>query len=186
MNLGQQFKVNARKYKNKTALKDHARRFSYAQTNRRVNRLAHGLLGLGLRKGDKIAVFMDNCIEIIEVYLATAKTGIIIVPVNFRLVGPEAAYIIDNADAKAMIVEAQFTKIIDPVRDQLKQIPPTNYVVVGADSDGYTEYETFIAGNPDRTRGGARKRIAWKGEASPLHSRQGSPRALEHTQLESR
>ena len=150
MNLGQQFKVNAKKYKNKTALKDHARRFSYADTNRRVNRLAQGLLGLGLQKGDKVAVFMDNCIEMIEVYLATAKTGIIIVPVNFRLVGREAAYIVDNADVKAMIVEAQFTKIIDPVRDQLRQIPSTNYLVVGADSAGYTEYETFIADHPDK------------------------------------
>lgn len=62
MNLGQQVKVNARHYADKLALKDHARSFTYAETNRRVNQLAHGLMGLGLAKGDKIAVFMDNCI----------------------------------------------------------------------------------------------------------------------------
>ena len=89
MNLGQQVRINARKFSKKLALKDQKRSFTYAETNRRVNQLAHGLTGLGLSKGDKVAVFMDNCIEIIELYLATAKTGIVIVPINFRLVGPE-------------------------------------------------------------------------------------------------
>ena len=145
MNLGQQLKVNARKFADKLALKDNKRSFTYAQTNRRVNQLAHGLLGLGLSKGDKVAVFMDNCIEIIELYLATAKTGIVIVPINFRLVGPEVEYIVNNADARAMVVEAQFTKVIDPIKKDLTNIAGNHYVVVGGEADGYMEYEGFIA-----------------------------------------
>ncbi|BBO81032.1 hypothetical protein DSCO28_15980 [Desulfosarcina ovata subsp. sediminis] len=149
MNLGQQFKVNAKRHADKPALKDQGRSFTYAETNRRVNRLAHGLMGLGLFKGDKVAVFMDNCIEIIELYLATAKTGIIIVPINFRLVGPEVEYIVNNADAKAMVVQDQFTGVIDPIKTNLANIPAHHYVVVGEEADGYNAYETFIAGNPD-------------------------------------
>ena len=149
MNLGQQLKVNAKKFAHKLALKDQHRSFTYAETNRRVNRLAHGLMGLGLAKGDKVAVFMDNCIEIIEVYLATAKTGIIIVPVNFRLVGCEVEYIVNNADAKAMVVEAQFTDVIDPIKKDLGNIAANHYVIVGGESQGYVEYEQFLAGNPD-------------------------------------
>jgi acyl-CoA synthetase (AMP-forming)/AMP-acid ligase II len=149
MNLGQQLKVNAKKFAHKLALKDQHRSFTYAETNRRVNRLVHGLMGLGLAKGDKIAVFMDNCIEIIEVYLATAKTGIIIVPVNFRLVGREVEYIVNNADAKAMVVEAQFTGIIDPIKKDLGNIAANHYVIVGGESQGYLEYERFLAGNPE-------------------------------------
>ena len=94
MNVGQHFKVNAQKFANKPALKDRARSFTYAETNRRVNQLANRLTNLGMAKGDKVAVFMDNNIEIVELYLATAKTGIIIVPINFRLVGPEVVYIV--------------------------------------------------------------------------------------------
>ncbi|XPS90355.1 FadD11: long-chain-fatty-acid--CoA ligase [Desulfosarcina variabilis str. Montpellier] len=149
MNLGQQLKVNARKYANKLALKDEGRTFTYADTNRRVNQLAHGLMGLGLSKGDKVAVFMDNCIEIIELYLATAKTGIVIVPINFRLVGAEVDYIVNNADAKAMVVEAQFAAVIDPIRKDLGNIPADHYVVVGDEAQGYVAYESFIAGQPD-------------------------------------
>ena len=149
INLGQQFKVNARKNGRKLALKDQKRNFTYAETNRRVNQLAHGLMGLGLGKGDKVAVFMDNCVEMVEFYLATAKTGIIIVPVNFRLVGPEVEFVVNNSDAKAMAVQAQFTDIIDPIKTNLKNIPDRNYLVIGSESSGYMEYEAFIAGNPD-------------------------------------
>ena len=149
MNLGQQVKVNAKKYASKLALKDQTRSFSYAETNRRVNQLAHGLMGLGLAKGDKVAAFMDNCIELVELYLATAKTGIIIVPINFRLVGPEVEYIVNNADVKAMAVEAQFTGVIDPIKSDLHNIPEQQYLIVGGEHEGYTEYEGFIAGNPD-------------------------------------
>ena len=149
MNLGQQVKVNAKKYADKTALKDHQRSFTYAETNRRVNRLAHGLMGLGLAKGDKVAVFMDNCIELVELFLATAKTGIIIVPINFRLVGREVRYIVNNADAKAIVVQAPFTGVIDPIKSELDNIPHENYLLVGGPSEGYIEYEGFIAANPD-------------------------------------
>ncbi|GAB6904314.1 AMP-dependent synthetase and ligase [Desulfosarcina cetonica] len=149
MNLGQQFKINARKYPGKLALTDHERRFTHAQTNRRVNQLAHRLTALGLAKGDKVAVFMDNCIEIIELYLAVAKTGILIVPINFRLVGREVAYIVNDSDAKAMVVQAQFTTVIDPVKKDFTHIADENYVVVGGKADGYREYEGFIAGAPE-------------------------------------
>jgi acyl-CoA synthetase (AMP-forming)/AMP-acid ligase II len=148
LNLGQHLKVNARKYGQKLALTDHARRFTYAETNRRTNQLAHRLMRLGLAKGDKLAVFMDNCIEIIELYLAAAKTGIVIVPINFRLVGQEVAYIVNDSDAKAMVVQAQFTGIIDPIKKDLQQIAAQNYIVVGDPSVGYTPYEKFIKGSP--------------------------------------
>ncbi len=146
MNLGQQVKVNAKHDAHKLALKDHARSFTYADTNRRVNQLAHGLMGLGLAKGDKLAVFMDNCIELVELFLATAKTGIIIVPINFRLVGREVEYILNNADAKALTVQAHLADVIDPIRKNLHQIPEQNYLIAGGESDGYREYERFIAG----------------------------------------
>ncbi len=54
LNLGQVLKVNAKKFPNKIALKDRNRAFTYPETNRRVNKLAHSLLSLGLKKGDKV------------------------------------------------------------------------------------------------------------------------------------
>jgi acyl-CoA synthetase (AMP-forming)/AMP-acid ligase II len=144
MNLGQQLKVNAVKFPNAIALMDAYRRYTFPETNRRVNQLAHSLLALGLTKGDKIAVLLENSIEIIEIYLATAKTGLVIVPINFRLVGSEVEYIADNSDARAFIVHDQFLSTIEPIKGRLTNIAPENYIVVGSQQEGYREYEAFI------------------------------------------
>ena len=65
MNLGQNLKVNAKKFSTTVALQDKSRSFTYPQTNDRVNRLANSLLSLGLVKGERVAVLMENSIEII-------------------------------------------------------------------------------------------------------------------------
>ena len=144
LNLGQNLKVNAKKFPNTVALKDRSRTFTYPQANRRVNKLAHSLLSMGLSKGDKVAVLLENSIEIVEVYLATAKTGIIIVPINFRLVSSEVEYIAENSDAKAFIVHDEFTSTVDPIKPNLKNIAADNYIVVGQAVEGYRSYKTFI------------------------------------------
>jgi acyl-CoA synthetase (AMP-forming)/AMP-acid ligase II len=144
MNLGQNLKVNAKKFPNTVCLKDSRRSFNYPQTNTRVNRLSHSLTSLGLSKGDKLAVLLENSIEIIELYLATAKTGIVIVPINFRLTPVEVAYIVENSDAKAIVVHDQFTETIDTIRTGLKNIPAEKVIVVGEPKEGYRPYEEFI------------------------------------------
>jgi acyl-CoA synthetase (AMP-forming)/AMP-acid ligase II len=149
LNLGQNLKVNAKKFPNTIALKERGRAFTYPETNRRVNRLAHSLLSLGLRKGDKVAVLLENSIEIVEIYLATAKTGLVIVPINFRLIGPEVEYIVNNSDAQALVVHDDFTPCVDAIRPKLVGIKPENYVVVGEAREGYREYESFIRGFPE-------------------------------------
>jgi acyl-CoA synthetase (AMP-forming)/AMP-acid ligase II len=149
LNLGQILKVNAKKFPRTVALKDRERSLTYPEVNRRVNKLAHSLLALGLKKGDKVAVLLENSIEIIEAYLATAKTGIVIVPINFRLIGADVEYIADNADAKAFIVHDEFVGTVDPIRPRLAKIPPANYIVVGKPSPGYRAYEEFVAAAPE-------------------------------------
>ena len=149
MNLGQNLKVNAKKFPETVMLKDSQRSFTYPEVNKRVNQLAHSLLSLGLSKGDKVAVLLENSIEIIEVFLATAKTGIIIVPINFRLVSAEVEYIAENSDAKAFIVHDEFTTTVDPIKANLKNIAADNYIAVGQAVEGYRSYDAFIADAPD-------------------------------------
>jgi acyl-CoA synthetase (AMP-forming)/AMP-acid ligase II len=144
LNLGQILKVNAKKFPDRIAIKDCTRNFTYPELNRRANKLAHGLSSLGLRKGDKVAVLLENSIEIVEAYLATAKTGIVIVPINFRLVSREVEYIAENSDATAFIVHDEFTETVDPIRDRLKNIPADRYIVVGQPRDGYRSYDALI------------------------------------------
>ena len=149
MNLGQNLKVNAKKFPNTVMLKDSQRSFTYPEVNKRVNQLAHSLLSLGLSKGDKVAVLLENSIEIVEVFLATAKTGIIIVPINFRLVSSEVEYIAGNSDAKAFIVHDEFTSTVDPIKAKLTNIAPDNYIAVGQAVEGYRSYDGFIENASD-------------------------------------
>jgi acyl-CoA synthetase (AMP-forming)/AMP-acid ligase II len=144
LNLGQIQKLNAKKFKDTVALMDKGRSFTYPAMNKRVNQLAHSLTSLGLQKGDKLAVILENCIEIVELFLATAKTGIIMVPINFRLASPEVEYIVNNSDAKAFVVHDLFADTVRPIKDKLNNISPENYVMVGQTEEGYREYEAFI------------------------------------------
>ena len=149
LNLGQIQRVNAKKFPNTVALKDAQRAYTYPEMNRRVNKLANSLTALGLKKGDKVAVLLENCIEICELFLATAKSGIIIVPINFRLVSSEVEYIVDNSDATAFVVHDQFAATVEPIRANLSNIPANNYVIVGKPQEGYQPYEELIQDSPD-------------------------------------
>ena len=155
LNLGQMLTVNAFKFSKTIAIKDKTRQLTYAELNARVNKLSHKLYDLGLQKGDKVAVLLENCIEIVEVFLATAKTGIIIVPINFRLVGVEIEYILENSDTKAFIVHDDFADKVKSIKPNLTNISPSSFISVnmnpeaGGEIEGYREYESFIAAAPE-------------------------------------
>jgi len=148
MNLGQMLKMNAKKLPHKVALKEAKRSYTYRELNERVNRLCHRLLSLGLKKGDKVAVLLENCIEIVEVYLATAKTGLIIVPINFRLAPKDVSYILNDSDARVLIVDREFVPLVEGIKGQLPLIPPEHYIIVGEGDAGYINYEEMLTDAP--------------------------------------
>ncbi len=144
LNLGEILRVNAVKFPERIAFCDATRRFTFPETNARVNRLANALAGLGVGKGDKVSCFMENSIEICELYLACAKLGAVINPINFRLVGPEIEYIVNNADARVMLVDEGFVPLVNEIRGTLAGI--SDFVVVGTPCTGYVGYEDLLAG----------------------------------------
>ena len=143
LNLGEILRVNAVKFPQQVAFCDSSRNFTFPQTNRRVNRLANALAGLGIGKGDKVSCFMENSIEICELYLACAKLGAVINPINFRLVGPEVEYIVNNADAKVMMVDDEFVPMVNGIREKLVKV--SDFIVVGEPCQGFVEYEALLA-----------------------------------------
>src|SRR5208337_1841135 len=80
--LGQMLSVHARLRPGSAGVRDLERSMTFLEWNRRACRLANALRGLGLRKGARVAVLAYNCIEWAEIYAATAKAGLIVVPVN--------------------------------------------------------------------------------------------------------
>lgn len=152
LNMGEILKVHAKKYPMKMALKDwRGKALTYPELESRTNRLANSLLGMGLRKGDRIAIMLYNCAEFIEIYCALAKIGVVAVPVNWRFVGKEIEYVVNHSDSKAMILDEEFVDIINSVRSNFKKVEDKNYIVVGrTTSEGYSNYERLMAKSLDR------------------------------------
>jgi acyl-CoA synthetase (AMP-forming)/AMP-acid ligase II len=98
------------------------RRWTYAQVNERVNRLANALAQWGIGKGDRVGILHVNCNQHIEAYFAVAKLGAIFVPLNFRAKSDELAYMIANAEAKALFVGSRYLEIVDTMLPQLPTV----------------------------------------------------------------
>lgn len=103
----------------KTAFVYEDNQITYKELNDNVNRIAHCLQDMGLKKGDRIAVLLLNCPEFLEVYFAAAKLGAIFVPLNFRLVGPEVVYQINQSGSSLCVFHDIFAEMIDSIRPEI-------------------------------------------------------------------
>jgi fatty-acyl-CoA synthase len=74
----------------------------------------------GIKKGDRLGIVMLNCIEFIEIYFACAKLGAILVPLNWRLVGPELEYQLNDSSVRLLAFHDTFLGSIDLIRGKLK------------------------------------------------------------------
>jgi fatty-acyl-CoA synthase len=146
LNLGEAVAMNAALFPDKVGARDLARSMSFRQWNERSCRLANALLGLGLRKGERVAVLAYNCVEWLEIYAAVAKAGLVVVPVNFRLLGAEVRYIVADAGARAFIVQDDLLEPVEGIRADLP-VPESNYIHFGSPKSppGYRAYERLIA-----------------------------------------
>lgn len=116
------------------------KRFSFAQIDARVNRLAGALARRGLQKGERIGIMSVNRNQFVEAYFATAKLGGIFVPLNYRAKAEEIAYMIDYADIKLLFVDERYLDLVSSIRAQL----PKLIDVVPLDFEGHGGYEALI------------------------------------------
>ena len=145
LHFGDIVAMNAYLYPDKVGARDLGRALTFRDWNDRSCRLANALLGLGLEKGDRIAVLAYNCLEWMEIYAAVAKAGLVMVPINFRLVGPEVQYIVENSEAKAVIVQDDLLDRLETIRAE-RLIAEDKHIHFGGKTPaGYRSYEDLIA-----------------------------------------
>jgi acyl-CoA synthetase (AMP-forming)/AMP-acid ligase II len=144
MNVGEILRFFADKHPDKPAVYYSHKTITYRELNIRANKLGNKFLSVGFQANDKIAILMRNCSEYVEIVFGMAKIGAIPVCVNFRLVGEEIKYIVNDSDSKGLILEEEFIEKIVPITDQL-QIDPEKYFLVGHGiQSGMTSYETLF------------------------------------------
>ncbi|MBU1208371.1 MAG: long-chain fatty acid--CoA ligase [Pseudomonadota bacterium] len=134
---------NAELFPDKECLVGLGKRVTWRQLKERVNSLAQGLLDLGLGSGDVISILLNNCLEYVEMTFAINKIGAIWLPLNYRLHAEEIQYILNNADAKALITEPEYVPLVDSSRGNLRAMK--HYLLLGAEiRDGWIQYEGMI------------------------------------------
>lgn len=99
---------------------------SFADLNRNVNRLANGLKGLGIKKGDRVAIMLPNIPEFIYAFFACQKLGAVAVPFNTMYKGGEIVHILRDCRAKAIITLTNFVTLINEIKPD---VPDLEHVI---------------------------------------------------------
>src|SRR5260370_6713942 len=129
------------------ALADERRTVTWGAFDTHVNQLIHGLRAAGLGVGDTVGVLCGNRVELFEVLAATMHAGIVVVPINWHWVADEIAYVIDDADARALLVDVDYAAV---GRDALAGLDrDVAMLPVGGD-----DYRAWLAAQPDEEPSG--------------------------------
>ncbi|MGQ9645595.1 MAG: acyl-CoA synthetase [Thermodesulfobacteriota bacterium] len=132
----------------KKALYSEDQPFTYEEVNQRVNQFCHLLLESGIKKGDRIAVLLHNGHPYIEIFFGLSKIGAVLVPLNWRLAGPELEFILKDSGSRALIFEPEFEEVVSSIRPHLN-FSNGNYFTVGDPCpDWAMEYERAIQNQP--------------------------------------
>ncbi|GIF16346.1 class I adenylate-forming enzyme family protein [Actinoplanes teichomyceticus] len=138
--LTQLLERNRQCFPDRTALADEHRSLTWAQFDERTRRLALGLAGLGIERGDRVAVLAKDRVEVLESYFALARLGALFVPLNHSLTGPEVAGIVERVGAVAVLGESALL-------DQHPRLPASVRIRVAFDKP---EFEALGSLAPDR------------------------------------
>jgi long-chain acyl-CoA synthetase len=132
------------------ALIDERGETTWSELDERVNRLIHALRARGLAEGDTFALMMGNRRAFFEATVAAMHGGWIVVPVNWHWVAEELAYVIDDSDAAALIVDGRFGEVAEVAcADDRADRCPTRIIVTdegGEPPAGFESYEAVLAG----------------------------------------
>ena len=147
LTMGNIMRQNAWKLKDKTAVIFQGQTYSYEQLNERANRLANAFKVRGYKKGDKVAVLMKNNAAYVDIIVGLSKIGVVIVPMNYRLVGHEIDYILQNSDSRGLILTSEYESELDSIQSVAEL--DTILVVGGTYQPGRFDYESFLQSGSD-------------------------------------
>ena len=98
------------------------RQITWSEFNKMSNRFANLLLTRGIKKGDKVAILMMNCLEWLPIYFGVLKTGAVAVPLNFRYTAEEIKYCLKKADAKVLVFGPEFIGRVEEIFDRTPEV----------------------------------------------------------------
>src|SRR6201994_1068950 len=125
-NLADMIRVRAASRGDATAFEFEGRRTSFAEFDRKTNQVANALIALGVKPRERIAYLGKNSDFYFELLLGAMKANVVMAPVNWRLAGPEIAFIVEDCKAAVLCIGPEF---VDQVRGLTQQLPGVRTVV---------------------------------------------------------
>jgi len=124
-------------------------RLTYNQFGRRVNRWANLMRGLGVEKGDRVAIISQNDHRMMDGFFGAPLIGAVYMPINFRLISGDFEYILNHAGAKILIVEDWLAPVIEEIRPRLERVE--QFILAANEADihpGWRSYDALLEGAP--------------------------------------
>lgn len=113
---------NARKYPNKEAVVFENLRLTYKVIDEESNKVANSIIGLGIKKGDKVSMMVSNSDKFIIMYFGIIKAGGVVIPINTKLTSREVMFILKNSDSKILFYNEIFSALLEEINKDLINI----------------------------------------------------------------
>jgi long-chain acyl-CoA synthetase len=137
---------HARLCPERTAIIFEDRQCTYLELQDRVYRLANGLIKLGLKEDDRVAVLSENCFEFLEIYAGVAKAGGVVAPLNYRLLPEDIAQLVGYVDTEFLIVGADYVDMIHSITGNIGGVK--HLIALGSGGEGMMDYDRLLAESP--------------------------------------
>lgn len=149
MHIGTLLTRHARYRAKHPALIFEERRLSFQELNANVNRIANVLRAEGVEKGDSIATLLPNCVELVELYWATAKIGAVVVPLSPLLQEKAILTLLRDSDTRMVISSVAFAEILTSLRPALEALRTDALILTDGIQRGFQSYQELIRGASD-------------------------------------
>ncbi|MCA1724094.1 MAG: long-chain-fatty-acid--CoA ligase, partial [Thermomicrobia bacterium] len=137
-----------RLYPNREAVVDGEQRLTYAEFFARCDRWSAVLQRLGIGFGDRVAYIAPNTHRNLVGYYAVPQLGAVLVPINYRLIADDFAYILNHSGARIVCAHPDYCDMVDSIREQIPGV--TQFVCLeGEARDGWLDYESLLATAPE-------------------------------------
>lgn len=175
-------RINAGLYKDKAAVVCGDERLSWRDLNRRVNKVANALLGLGLKKGDKVCLLMDSSVAMFELIWGTIRAGGVTVPLNVMMAQEALSGMVNNCDARFIFADANTAPQVESVRASLTKLESGGYYTTGTPGAGWKAAQALVEGGSEDE---PPVRLEMSDSMNIIYSSgsTGVPKGIEHSHL---
>src|SRR5712675_1490677 len=140
-NLADMVRARAKSRGNANALEFEGRRTSFAEFDIKTNRVANALRALGVKPRERIAYLGKNSDNYFELLLGAMKADVVMAPVNWRLAGPEIAFIVADCKAPVLFVGPEFTELVHSIQGQLPDV--RTFIATEGGAPGWQDFASW-------------------------------------------